>query len=137
MVTDLKKAYETQGKQLVADFEKNITLDNVNVSLQLVTEEHKKLMLDKIIAGDTKGVVEIWKEILSFGIDETKFIVDMQYYIRDILIDYIGFFYRGVLSPVALRNAMKISQVMAILRLSLTNRSKHFFNIKEINHGST
>jgi hypothetical protein len=28
--------------------------------------------------------------------------------LRDILIDYIGFFYHGVLSPIALRNAMKI-----------------------------
>jgi hypothetical protein len=28
--------------------------------------------------------------------------------LRDILIDYIGFFYQGVLNPRALRNAMKI-----------------------------
>jgi preprotein translocase subunit SecA len=30
LVTDLKRAYETEGKQLIADFEKNITLSIVD-----------------------------------------------------------------------------------------------------------
>jgi preprotein translocase subunit SecA len=30
VVTDLKKAYESEGKQLIADFEKNITLSIVD-----------------------------------------------------------------------------------------------------------
>ena len=59
VVTDLKKAYETQGKQLVADFEKNITLaivdeawkkhlrkmDELKQSVQLAVHEQKDPLL--------------------------------------------------------------------------------------------
>src|SRR6187431_549909 len=59
VVTDLKKAYETQGTQLVADFEKNITLsivdeawkkhlrkmDELKQSVQLAVHEQKDPLL--------------------------------------------------------------------------------------------
>jgi preprotein translocase subunit SecA len=59
VVTDLKKAYETQGNQLVADFEKNITLsivdeawkkhlrkmDELKQSVQLAVHEQKDPLL--------------------------------------------------------------------------------------------
>ena len=59
VVTDLKKAYESQGKQLVADFEKNITLaivddawkkhlrkmDEMKQSVQLAVHEQKDPLL--------------------------------------------------------------------------------------------
>jgi preprotein translocase subunit SecA len=59
VVTDLKKAYETEGKQLVADFEKNITLsivdeawkkhlrkmDELKQSVQLAVHEQKDPLL--------------------------------------------------------------------------------------------
>ncbi|AWA30000.1 preprotein translocase subunit SecA [Flavobacterium magnum] len=59
VVTDLKKAYETQGKQLIADFEKNITLaivdeawkkhlrkmDELKQSVQLAVHEQKDPLL--------------------------------------------------------------------------------------------
>ncbi|AWI25905.1 preprotein translocase subunit SecA [Flavobacterium pallidum] len=59
VVTDLKKAYETQGKQLVSDFEKNITLaivdeawkkhlrkmDELKQSVQLAVHEQKDPLL--------------------------------------------------------------------------------------------
>ncbi len=59
VVTDLKKAYETEGKQLIADFEKNITLaivdeawkkhlrkmDELKQSVQLAVHEQKDPLL--------------------------------------------------------------------------------------------
>jgi preprotein translocase subunit SecA len=59
VVTDLKKAYETEGRQLVADFEKNITLsivdeawkkhlrkmDELKQSVQLAVHEQKDPLL--------------------------------------------------------------------------------------------
>jgi preprotein translocase subunit SecA len=59
VITDLKRAYETQGKQLVADFEKNITLaivdeawkkhlrkmDELKQSVQLAVHEQKDPLL--------------------------------------------------------------------------------------------
>ncbi len=59
VVTDLKKAYETKGDQLVADFEKNITLaivdeawkkhlrkmDELKQSVQLAVHEQKDPLL--------------------------------------------------------------------------------------------
>jgi len=59
VVTDLEKAYETKGKQLVTDFEKNITLaiiddawkthlrkmDELKQSVQLAVHEQKDPLL--------------------------------------------------------------------------------------------
>ena len=59
VVTDLKKRYETEGKQLIADFEKNITLsivdeawkkhlrkmDELKQSVQLAVHEQKDPLL--------------------------------------------------------------------------------------------
>ena len=41
--------------------------------------------------------------------------------LRDILIDYIGFFYHGVLSPRALRNAMKIFEELLDLGADMSD----------------
>ena len=83
VVTDLKKAYETKGSQLVADFEKNITLaivdeawkkhlrkmDELKQSVQLAVHEQKdplliyKLEAFKLFRSMLNGVN---KEVISF-----------------------------------------------------------------------
>ena len=83
VVTDLKRAYETQGKQLIADFEKNITLaivdeawkkhlrkmDELKQSVQLAVHEQKDPLLIykfeafKLFSGMLNGVN---KEVISF-----------------------------------------------------------------------
>jgi preprotein translocase subunit SecA len=83
VVTDLKKAYESQGKQLVADFEKNITLaivddawkkhlrkmDEMKQSVQLAVHEQKDpLLIYKFEAFKLfKSMLDgINKEVISF-----------------------------------------------------------------------
>ena len=83
VVTDLKKAYETQGKQLVADFEKNITLaivdeawkkhlrkmDELKQSVQLAVHEQKDpLLIYKFEAFNLFNAMlnGINKEVISF-----------------------------------------------------------------------
>jgi preprotein translocase subunit SecA len=83
VVTDLKKAYDSNGEQLVADFEKNITLaivdeawkkhlrkmDELKQSVQLAVHEQKdplliyKLEAYKLFSGMLNGVN---KEVISF-----------------------------------------------------------------------
>jgi preprotein translocase subunit SecA len=83
VVTDLKKAYDSQGKQLVADFEKNITLaivdeawkkhlrkmDELKQSVQLAVHEQKDPLLIykfeayKLFSSMLNGVN---KEVISF-----------------------------------------------------------------------
>lgn len=83
VVTDLKKAYETKGKQLVGDFEKNITLaiiddawkthlrkmDELKQSVQLAVHEQKDpLLIYKFEAFELfKSTIEqINKDVISF-----------------------------------------------------------------------
>lgn len=83
IVTDLKEAYETQGKKLVSDFEKNITLgiideewkthlrrmDELKQSVQLAVHEQKDpLLIYKFEAYQLfKAMVDkVNKEIISF-----------------------------------------------------------------------
>ena len=83
VVTNLEKAYETQGKSLVGDFEKNITLaivdeawkkhlrkmDELKQSVQLAVHEQKDpLLIYKFEAFNLfkKTVDGINKEVLSF-----------------------------------------------------------------------
>lgn len=83
VVTDLKKAYESQGTQLIADFEKNITLsivdeawkkhlrkmDELKQSVQLAVHEQKDpLLIYKLEAFNLfRGMLEnVNKEVISF-----------------------------------------------------------------------
>ncbi len=83
VVTDLKKAYETQGAQLVADFEKNITLaivdeawkkhlrkmDELKQSVQLAVHEQKDpLLIYKFEAFNLfRAMLDgVNKEVISF-----------------------------------------------------------------------
>lgn len=83
VVTNLKEAYDTQGKQLVNDFEKNITLaiiddawkthlrkmDELKQSVQLAVHEQKDpLLIYKFEAFELfKGMIEkVNKEVISF-----------------------------------------------------------------------
>jgi preprotein translocase subunit SecA len=83
VVTNLKKAYESQGKQLVADFEKNITLaivdeawkkhlrkmDELKQSVQLAVHEQKDpLLIYKFEAFNLfkKMIDGVNKEVISF-----------------------------------------------------------------------
>jgi preprotein translocase subunit SecA len=83
VATDLEKAYESQGKQLVQDFEKNITLaiiddawkthlrkmDELKQSVQLAVHEQKDpLLIYKFEAFELfKSMIEkVNKEVLSF-----------------------------------------------------------------------
>jgi preprotein translocase subunit SecA len=83
VVTDLKKAYETQGAQLVADFEKNITLsivdeawkkhlrkmDELKQSVQLAVHEQKDpLLIYKLEAFNLFRTMldNVNKEVISF-----------------------------------------------------------------------
>ena len=83
VVTDLKKAYETQGAQLVADFEKNITLsivdeawkkhlrkmDELKQSVQLAVHEQKDpLLIYKLEAFNLFRAMldNVNKEVISF-----------------------------------------------------------------------
>src|SRR5690554_3941321 len=83
VVTDLEKAYETEGKQLITDFEKNIALaiiddswkthlrkmDELKQSVQLAVHEQKDpLLIYKFEAFELfKGMIEkVNKEIISF-----------------------------------------------------------------------
>ena len=83
VVTDLKKAYETQGNQLVADFEKNITLaivdeawkkhlrkmDELKQSVQLAVHEQKDpLLIYKFEAYNlfSSMLNGVNKEVISF-----------------------------------------------------------------------
>jgi len=83
VATDLEKAYETEGKQLVQDFEKNITLaiiddawkthlrkmDELKQSVQLAVHEQKDpLLIYKFEAFELfKAMIEkVNKEVISF-----------------------------------------------------------------------
>ena len=83
VVTDLEKAYETKGKQLVTDFEKNITLaiiddawkthlrkmDELKQSVQLAVHEQKDpLLIYKFEAFELfKSMIDqVNKEVISF-----------------------------------------------------------------------
>jgi preprotein translocase subunit SecA len=83
VVTDLKKAYETKGNQLVADFEKNITLaivdeawkkhlrkmDELKQSVQLAVHEQKDpLLIYKFEAFNlfSSMLNGVNKEVISF-----------------------------------------------------------------------
>jgi preprotein translocase subunit SecA len=83
VVTDLKKAYDTNGKQLVTDFEKNITLaivddawkthlrkmDELKQSVQLAVHEQKDpLLIYKFEAFELfKSMIDsVNKEVVSF-----------------------------------------------------------------------
>ncbi|MDG1572400.1 preprotein translocase subunit SecA [Robiginitalea sp. M366] len=83
VVTDLKKAYESQGKQLVADFEKNITLaiideswkthlrkmDELKQSVQLAVHEQKDpLLIYKFEAFELfkEMIDKVNKDVVSF-----------------------------------------------------------------------
>ena len=83
IVTDLKEAYETEGKKLISDFEKNITLaiideewkthlrqmDDLKQSVQLAVHEQKDpLLIYKFEAFQLfKAMVDkVNKEIISF-----------------------------------------------------------------------
>ena len=83
VVTDLEKAYETNGKQLVTDFEKNITLaiiddawkthlrkmDELKQSVQLAVHEQKDpLLIYKFEAFELfKAMIDqVNKEVISF-----------------------------------------------------------------------
>lgn len=83
VVTDLKKAYESQGKQLIADFEKNITLaivdeawkkhlrkmDELKQSVQLAVHEQKDpLLIYKFEAFNLFSAMlnGVNKEVVSF-----------------------------------------------------------------------
>tara|TARA_R110002012_G_scaffold319389_1_gene539609 strand:- start:21268 stop:24621 length:3354 start_codon:yes stop_codon:yes gene_type:complete len=83
VVTDLEKAYETNGKQLVNDFEKNITLaivddswkthlrkmDELKQSVQLAVHEQKDpLLIYKFEAFELfKGMIDkVNKDVISF-----------------------------------------------------------------------
>lgn len=83
VVTDLKKAYETEGKQLIADFEKNITLaivdeawkkhlrkmDELKQSVQLAVHEQKDpLLIYKFEAFNlfSSMLNGVNKEVISF-----------------------------------------------------------------------
>jgi preprotein translocase subunit SecA len=83
VVTDLEKAYSSQGKSLVADFEKNITLaivdeawkkhlrkmDELKQSVQLAVHEQKDpLLIYKFEAFNLfkKMIDDVNKEVLSF-----------------------------------------------------------------------
>ncbi|WP_298224706.1 preprotein translocase subunit SecA [Flavobacterium sp.] len=83
VVTDMKKAYETQGKQLIADFEKNITLaivdeawkkhlrkmDELKQSVQLAVHEQKDpLLIYKFEAYNlfSSMLNGVNKEVISF-----------------------------------------------------------------------
>ncbi|NND15460.1 MAG: preprotein translocase subunit SecA [Eudoraea sp.] len=83
VVTDLAKAYETHGKQLITDFEKNITLaiiddswkthlrkmDELKQSVQLAVHEQKDpLLIYKFEAFELfRGMIEkVNKDVISF-----------------------------------------------------------------------
>jgi len=83
VVTNLQKAYETEGKQLITDFEKNITLaiiddawkthlrkmDELKQSVQLAVHEQKDpLLIYKFEAFELFKVMieEVNKEVISF-----------------------------------------------------------------------
>jgi preprotein translocase subunit SecA len=83
VVTDLEKAYETQGKQLINDFEKNIALaiiddawkthlrkmDELKQSVQLAVHEQKDpLLIYKFEAFELfKGMIgQVNKDVISF-----------------------------------------------------------------------
>ena len=83
VVTDLKKAFESEGAQLVADFEKNITLaivdeawkkhlrkmDELKQSVQLAVHEQKDpLLIYKLEAFKlfSKMIDSVNKEVISF-----------------------------------------------------------------------
>lgn len=70
----------------VKSYNPKITIGAVNDSLQLVGESQMEQLLDLLIQGDLNHVVAFWHELLHQGIDENKFILDMQYYIRDLLL---------------------------------------------------
>ncbi|MFD2823301.1 preprotein translocase subunit SecA [Lacinutrix iliipiscaria] len=83
VVTDLEKAYETQGKQLITDFEKNITLaiiddawkthlrkmDELKQSVQLAVHEQKDpLLIYKFEAFELfkSTIDQVNKDVISF-----------------------------------------------------------------------
>ncbi len=70
----------------VRTYSEIVTLDAVNQSLQLVGTSDMDELIDLIINSNINEVINKWQQILSLGIDENKFILDVQYYIRDLLL---------------------------------------------------
>lgn len=71
----------------VRTYSEIVSLEAVNSSLQLVGVEQIDQLLSLIIAGEIKPLINYWQELSNLGIDENKFILDIQYHIRDLLID--------------------------------------------------
>ncbi len=71
----------------VRTYSDEVTIDAVNSSLQLVGEGQIHELINLVIQGEIKSIIDYWQELSSLGIDENKFILDIQYYIRDLLIN--------------------------------------------------
>ncbi len=70
----------------VRTYSDEVTIDAVNASLQLVGEHQIHELISLVLKGEIKPIIDYWQELASLGIDENKFILDIQYYIRDLLI---------------------------------------------------
>lgn len=74
-----------------------ITLQAVNKSLGLVSDNEKYELLEVLNIGDYKLISDKWQEIILKGIDQAKFINQFQYYIRDLLFGITDFHYKKIL----------------------------------------
>lgn len=59
----------------------------VNGALSLVSDIEKEKLLEVLFSKNLGDISKTWKEILDLGIDQTKFIVQMQYYLKDRLLE--------------------------------------------------
>ena len=66
VVTDLKKAYESEGKQLIADFEKNITLAIVDEAWKKHLRKMDELKQSVQLAVHEQKLNGVNKEVVSF-----------------------------------------------------------------------
>ena len=67
----------------VVVFDENVTYENVCISFELVTNSILEEFINLLMNGSSKQVIEYYEKLYYNGIDEKKFIVDLQYYLKE------------------------------------------------------
>lgn len=71
-------------------YEKVLSLENVNKSFNLINDEDNLKLFDYLYEGKSNKVISYFKQLCEMGIDELKFVIDFQFFIRDILIEVVN-----------------------------------------------
>lgn len=77
----------------------NLTISYVQQVLGILQEEQYQVLTDYLIKKDLKLAINYWQEIYEAGVDITNFIIDYQYYLKNLIME----------------NSTKIEQIIKII----------------------